>query len=450
MANASTTPAEDPTDSDFAHRPVPESARSSWLSVTGVTVGVMGAMVFLQVPGDLGLHGGVANTVIALVYAVVVAGVLATILAVVAAGHGINSNLISRGSGFGVAGSRITGLFYAANFIALAATEGSIMAGGLHEWIPAVPLKVWMVVLTVINIFLNWYGMALLERFQKYSLPVYIALLVLAIVWAANTSGSGHGAPSGLSGQSIVTAIGVLNGIVALQALLTADYARFIKKPTLAKCAAVGFAPQVGSFLIVGCIGIWFATRFDEPSPGVYLVMVMGGWGALYTVVSQIRINLINIYSGSLSLQATAASTGKYARGIWVSITAVIALAAMLGNVLGHLGDVLTFLGAFMFAWVSILFADILFARTWRLGAAADDWSASTERFDVGTGIALVAGATVGGVLAIGVDNWLLNAISAFVAGGVAFVLHTVSAWLQRGRLDAGTTPAHDPVNVNQ
>lgn len=425
-------------DPDFADRPVPASARTSWVSVTMVTLGVVGAMVFLQVPGGLVLGSGVWSTVIALVYAAVATGLIATVLAVLAARHGVSSNLLSRGAGFGVTGSRITGVFYAVNFVVLAATEGSIMASAMHAWIDAVPLQVWMVVLTGVNILLNWYGMAFLEKFQKYTLPVYLVLLVTSVIVALNTSPTPADLPSGVSWEATVTGIGVLNGIVALQALLTADYARFIRTPTIARCAVVGFTPQIGSFLVMGCVGMWFAARFTEPNPGVYLVMVLGGWGALYTLVSQIRINLINIYSGSLSLQASVpVSTGRWTRVIWVSVTALLSLAAMLADLISHLGDVLTVLGAFMFAWVAILVADALFARRWRLGddaPAADPGTGDPGTGDPGTLVALFAGAAVGGFLSVGPDSWLLNATSGFVSACVAVTVHSVSALVSRRR----------------
>jgi hypothetical protein len=55
---------------DYPLSPVPESERLAWLRIVNITLGVTGAMVFLQVPGQLALKFGVIN---ALVFAFLIA-----------------------------------------------------------------------------------------------------------------------------------------------------------------------------------------------------------------------------------------------------------------------------------------------------------------------------------------------------------------------------------------
>jgi purine-cytosine permease-like protein len=420
--------AESAVERDYALEPVPDQDRMPWSRVVVITLGIMGAMIFLQVSGEMALEFGVTNAVIALLYATLATGALAWLLAWFAARTGLNSSLITRGSGYGHAGARVTALFYAANFIVLAAVEGSIMANAIHAYVPGLPLRAWMVVLTVVNLALNWYGIHLLERFQRFSLPLYLVLLAVAIVMALRTPAvEGSSLPSGISITSILAGAGILNGIVALQALLTADYARFTRGPSLGKTLAIGLVPQVASFLVMGLIGIWFATRFRNPNPGVYLVLVMGLWGMLYTVLSQLRINVINIYSSSLSLQGFFSPFSRVLgqRAIWVTVTALAALGLMLVNVLDHIGSVLTFLGSFMFAWIGTLVADLLFARRWR-GEHGTMIEYRAERLPAWGGgfVAVVVGALVGAVCALLVEQPTVNACAGFIAGAVAFLVH--------------------------
>lgn len=416
---------------DYALESVPDHARLPWTSVVVITLGIMGAMVFLQVSGEMALQYGVTNTIIALLYATIVTGLLASLLAYFAAKNGLNCSLITRSSGFGHAGARITALFYAANFIALAAIEGAIMANAIHAYLESVPVEVIMVVLTIVNIGLNWYGIQLLERFQKYSLPVYLVLLVAAIFLALRTDAvTGVVLPTGISGSSILAGAGVLNGIVALQSLLTADYARFSRETSWVKVFIIGFTPQIASFLVMGLVGVWFAVRFNEANPGVYLVLVMGVWGAIYTVLSQLRINVINLYSGSLSLEGFFSYFSPKAgnRVIWVFVSALLALALMLLDVLGHIGSVLTFLGSFMFAWVATLVADLMVVRPRRQSAGHPlEYRAEYLPAFGRTGLpAVIVGSLVGGGCALFADSSTLAAASGFIAGGIAFVLHLV------------------------
>jgi purine-cytosine permease-like protein len=416
---------------DYALDAVPAGARMHWRSVAVITLGLMGAMIFLQVGGQLALEYGVTNAVLALVYATVVTGLFGSLFGWYAARHGLNSSLITRASGYGHAGARITALFYAANFIALAAVEGSIMASAIHAYLTWLPLWVVEVVLTVVNLALNWYGIRLLERFQKFSLPVYLLLLAAAVIAATRTAAA-HGAPlpHGLSGTGVLAGIGVCNGIVGLQSLLTADYARFTREPRIGRMLLIGFIPQIASFLVMGLIGIWLATRFRESDPGIYLVLVMGAWGAIYTVVTQLRINVINIYSSSLSLQGFFGYFLPRAnsRQVWVVASAGLALLAMLFGILAHVGDVLTFLGSFMFAWVGTLVAELLVVRR---GPARDRLEFRAERLPAWgrTGFpAVVVGALAGGWCALFSGSPTVNAVSGFIAGGVAFALHLVLA----------------------
>src|SRR5699024_7289685 len=212
-------------------------------------------MIFPQVSGEMALELGVGNAIAALVYATIFTGLLASVLAYFAGKYGLNSSLITRGCGYGHAGARVTAAFYAINFIALAAIEGSIMASAVHEYLYWLPLQAAMIILTVVNIGLNWYGIGLVERFQRFSLPIYLLLLIAAIVLALRIPpAEATSVPHSLAGRDILIGAGILNGIVGLQSLLTADYARFTRSPKLGRMIAIGFVPQIATFFIMGLV----------------------------------------------------------------------------------------------------------------------------------------------------------------------------------------------------
>lgn len=431
---------------DYALTAVPPAARMSWLSILNVTVGIAGAMIFMQISGQMALQYGAVNAILANAYATIATGVLATIFAFAAADSGLNSNLMARACGYGYLGSALTSLIYASQFIILAAIEGSIIAQAINAYVPALPLPVLMVVITAGNIALNWYGMRQLDRFQKYSFPVYLVLLATAIMLSARMP-LAHTAdwmtfmpPGGaIGGMALLTCMGILNGIVGVQSVLTADYARFLRSGERSFGAiAVGVVPQIASFFVMGLVGIWFGVRFENGNPGVYMVAVMGAWGAAYTVLSQLRINVINVYSGSLSLSNFFARIFGFAPGrvFWVIAAAALALAAMLADVLSRVGQVLTFQGVFMFAWAASMVADLLVVRR-MLKLQPDALEYRDDRVQawnpVGT-IALVAGCALGSWLALGSANPVLNAASALVAGVTSFVVHIAVAAITQGR----------------
>ena len=403
-------------------------------------------MIFMQVSGEMALEYGAVNAILANIYATLTTGLLAVVFAWASASTGLNSNLMARGCGYGYVGAALTSLIYASNFIILAAIEGSIIAQAINAYVPQAPLAALMVIITVGNIALGWYGMAVLDRFQKYSLPVYVALLVSAIVLAGRMEPGPQAnnwlmmmPPGGaVGGVALLTCMGILNGIVGVQSMLTGDYARFIRQGELKTGAlVVGFVPQIASFFIMGLVGIWFAARFGHANPGVYMVAVMGIWGAVYTVLSQVRINVINVYSGSLSLSNFFARVVGFAPGrvFWVVGTAVLALGAMLSDVLAHVGPVLTFQGVFMFAWAASTVADLLIVKgTLKIGPPNIEYQEARLRAWNPVGpVALVSGSLVGLWLAVLGDDPALAAASAFIAGAISFVVHIALAIATKG-----------------
>ncbi|EPZ46130.1 purine-cytosine permease family protein [Alicyclobacillus acidoterrestris] len=433
-------------EDDFALEAIPEQARMPWSSILNVTMGIVGAMIFMQLGGEMALTYGSVNAILAMVYATAMNAVLAIILAFFAAKTGLNAGLLTRGTGYGFVGAALTSLLYASNFIVLAATEGSIMSHAVHTYLPSIPLWLIMLILGAGIIPLSLYGMKQINKFQRYSLPVYIVLLISGIVVALHKkvstpdnwlTFSPHGQMVG--GAALLTCIGIFNGIIGGQTLLTADYARFIKPKEIRFAPfIIGFVPQLGSYLIMGMVGIWFAVRFAQSDPGVYMVFVLGVGGTLYTVLTQLRINLINIYSGSLGLANFFGRIFKFTPGrvFWVIVTAGIAVVSMLSNIIAHIGVVLTFQGVSMFAWTASMLADLLVVKkVFKIGPSHVEYRRGYLRDWNPVGpIALLVGSAVGLILAISYVGTIASSISAFIAGGIAFVLHIALAMATKGK----------------
>lgn len=431
---------------DYALRRVPQHWRWPWYSIMNVALGVATAMVFMQMGSILAVQYGSVNAIFAEIYATVIAGILGMAITYYAAKTGLNTNLMSRGAGLGFIGSSVTSFIYAINFIMYAAIEGSIMSYAINAYFPSIP--VWLLMITVgLGIIpLNWYGVAQLDKFQKYSIPVYVILLVAGIIAAARMD-LPHSSdwltflPKGgsVGGVGLLTSIGIMNGLVGIMALLVSDYARFIK-PDEQKVGvfAVGFVPQLVCFFIMGLIGVWFGVRFNEVNPGKYFVAAMGVWGAIYTILTQLRINVTNLYSGSLSLANFFARIFHFAPGrvFWVVVTAIAAVISMLVGVLNHLGPMLTFQGVFLFAWVASLAADLLVVKgLLKIGPVhiehrrgyLRDWN------PVGL-VSLIVSSVIGSMMAFGMFGSFWASMSAFVAAVIAFILHISMAVITKGK----------------
>lgn len=432
---------------DFALEKVPlESRTMSWGSITNVTLGVATAMLFMQMGSLMAVSFGSMNALLAEIYATVVGGVLAVGISYLAAKSGLNVNLLARGGGFGYFGASITSIIYALNFIMYCAIEGSIMAYAVHEYIPIIPVYVLMVIFGLGVIPLNWFGIKQLDKLQKWSMPIFIIFLVAGIIMALQADSVFQGSvwsflPEGVKtgGASLLACIGIMNGLVGIMALLVSDYARFIKKEEFKMGVfMVGFIPQLVCFLLMGMVGIWFGVRLGEANPGVYFVNLLGIGGALFTILTQLRINITNLYSGSLSLANFFENVLKFKPGrtFWVIFTAVTAVIAMLAGVINYIGNLLTFQGVFLLAWGAILVSDALVVK--KVLKIGPKYFEHRQEYlyawnPVGV-ISLIIASVIGSIAAFGYMGVFLQNIAAFFAAIVAFVLTIILAIGTKGK----------------
>ncbi|WP_248513591.1 cytosine permease, partial [Sporosarcina sp. NCCP-2222] len=293
---------------------------------------------------------------------------------------------------------------------------------------------------------LNWFGIDQLDKLQKWSLPLFILFLLTAIIVSLYQPSIYQGSvftymPEGvhIGGEALLLCIGMHHGIIGLTALLASDYARFLK-PSDVKVGsvAIGFIPQIFCFGVMGGLGIWFGVRFLESDPGVYIVLLLGIGGALFTMLTQLRINVTNIYSSSLSLSNFFENIFHFTPGrrFWVVFAGVTAILLMLSNIVEHVDTLMTFQGVFLLAWAAILVTDALVVKKW-LKIGPTYYVARQEYLykwnPVGT-ISLIVASVLGTIAALGYMGLFLETTAAFFAALLASILTVVIAVLTKGK----------------
>jgi hypothetical protein len=200
------------------------------------------------------------------------------------------------------------------------------------------------------------------------------------------------------------------------------------------------------AYVVFGVLGLffWAATR-GGTNPGAYFVTTLGVAGFLLIVVTQLRINLINAYSGSLSLANFFSRFGVTpTRAVWALGMVVVGTIIEFTNIVAHLAQVLTFEGVFLAAWIGVIFADLVIVRgRGRFGPDDGRWieyrRAMLPRWNW-TGIIPLAVATaIGAILAFfGNAGMLGGAVSLDISAWVTFIiaagLATYTGWRARGR----------------
>ncbi|MFE9028333.1 purine-cytosine permease family protein [Streptomyces iakyrus] len=390
-AARSTDQAVKETLEDYTLRFAPRSYRRWTPMVVATTaLGGIAYMADFSIGAGIGLAHGTGNALLAIAVAAVVIFVTGFPLAYYGARYNIDLDLITRGSGFGYFGSVLTSVIFASFTFIFFALEGSIMAQGLKLGL-GLPLWLGYLVSTLMVIPLVIYGMTALSKLQVWTTPVWLLLMVGPLVYLVATDpGSvdrflayaGTDGDGGVNTASVLLGAGVCLSLIA-QIGEQIDYLRFMPPKTEANkrswwTAVVMAGPgwvvlgalkqAIGVFLAVYIIAEVGASAAPEPIQQFKHAFdaMMPSWIVLplavaLVVISQIKINVTNAYSGSLAwTNSFTRVTGRYpGRMVFVLVNLGFALALMEADMFSFLNTILGFYSNCAIAWVVTVATDI-------------------------------------------------------------------------------------------
>ncbi|QFU85998.1 cytosine permease [Amycolatopsis sp. YIM 10] len=409
---------------------------------------------------------GFTSGVLAILAAALVIFVTGAPIAAACAKYGVDMDLLTRGAGFGYFGSTLTSLVYASFTVIFFALEGSIMAQAFDLAL-GVPLPIGYLLSTLIVLPFALYGMGALAKMQTWTQPLWIAGLILPFVVVAvrepgrlaefASFGGTEGAGSQFSAIGFGFGMGVALSLIG-QIGEQADYLRFMPEKTAANkrswWAAVlaagpgwvilGAAKQIGgallAFLALGVVGEAHALEPIAP----YLEAVKPALGpvaltfaALFVVVSQIKINTTNAYSGSLSFANFFSRVlHRHPGRVWyVLVNCGIALALMEFGAFALLNKILGFYSNVAIAWIGAVCADLLIVKPLGLSPRYVEFKrAYLHKINpVGFG-SMVFASAVSITAYFGAFGQYPAAFSPLLALVIAVVCVPLLAWLTRGR----------------
>jgi purine-cytosine permease-like protein len=387
---------------DYTLRFAPRSYRRWGTGV--VAISALGGIAYLAdfaIGANIGISYGTTNALWGIAIFAVVIFATGLPLAYYAARYNIDLDLITRGSGFGYYGSVVTNVIFASFTFIFFALEGSIMAQGLELGLH-IPVWLGYAVSTLVIFPLVIYGMKVLSTLQVWTTPLWLLLMVLPFVYlvvshpdSVSSFFAYHGENSrGEDGQgatdlgSMLLAAGVCLSLIA-QIAEQIDYLRFMPPRTpensrrwwtamiLAGPGWVFFGAikqVIGLFLAVYIIANVAdgATVANEPVHQ-FLEIYRGflpGWLAMtlavvLVVISQIKINVTNAYSGSLAWTNSYTRLTKHYPGrlVFLGFNLVIALVLMEANMFDFLNTILGFYANCGMAWIVVVASDIVFNK---------------------------------------------------------------------------------------
>lgn len=387
LAQREQVPAHE-TLEDHALRFAPSHYRRWSPAVVATTA--LGGIAYLadfSIGAGIGLSYGTANALLGILVAAVIIFTTGFPLAYYGARYNIDLDLVTRGAGFGYYGSVLTSAIFGSFTFIFFATEGAIMAQGLRAGL-GVPLWLGYLITTLVVIPLVIRGMKVLSTVQVWTTPLWLLLMAAPVVQLLVFDPGAIGRWWSFSPVGGVSAAAVMGGAGVALSLMAqigeqVDYLRFMPPRTSVNKRAwwvgviaagpgwvvLGAVKQaVGTLLAVAMVGAagqaatepvqQFTSsyaRFLPASLAVALAVVL-------VVLSQLKINVTNAYSGSLAwTNVVTRVTGRYpGRIALVVANLAVALVLMEADLFAFLNAVLSFYANCAIAWVVTVAADIV------------------------------------------------------------------------------------------
>ncbi|MBN3727508.1 hybrid sensor histidine kinase/response regulator [Burkholderia sp. Ac-20379] len=463
----------DETLEDYALRYTPISFRRwSEFRVANTAIGAVSFLVLEAIGGSLVVDYGFTNAVCAIAAVSMLIWLTSLPISYYAARHGVDMDLLTRGAGFGYIGSTVTSLLYASFTFIFFALEAAIMSLALQLMFP-ISIGLAYVISSLVVIPIVMFGITLINRLQSWTQPLWLVLFVLpyaAMLWHhpellrewATFAGF---APEGRAFSLIAfgQAATVVFALI-VQVGEQVDYLRFLPPLTRTNrrrwwiallAAGPGWIVPGALKMLGGAFLAFIAIQHEidvahavQPTQ-MYLVayhllldpLGLAAWAVpaavLFVIVSQLKINVTNAYAGSLAWSNFFArlTHSHPGRVVWLVFNVLIALLLVEMGVFDAIGKVLSMYANVAIAWVGALFADLVVNKP--LGYSPRDIEFKRAHlYDINpVGVGAMAIAAVTAMLAHGgAFGELAQAMSPFIALGVAFVCAPAIAILTRGR----------------
>lgn len=377
---------------DYVLRYVPHSFRTWSPQIIAITaLGGIAYLADLSIGASIGIAYGTINALYAILLAAIIIFITGLPLAYYSSRYNIDLDLITRGCGFGYYGSIITSIIFASFTFIFFALEGSIMAQGLLVGLN-IPLSIGYLITTLMVIPLVIYGMKALSKLQLWTTPIWLLLMAAPVIILIHKNPllvnqffnyAGSNGKNTLNIASIIAGSGIALALIG-QIGEQIDYLRLMPAPTnkTRKAWWISIVIAGPGWVFIGAIkqiiGIFLAlyviNKFT-PALAVEPVYQMIGafnaflpsWLAIIlavtlVVISQIKINVTNAYSGSLAWTNTYTRITKHYPGriVFVLFNLSIALILMETNMFKILGFILGFYSNCAIAWIGIVATDIV------------------------------------------------------------------------------------------
>lgn len=451
---------------DYAVGRVPSRYRWPIPAIILVLLGNSTAMFWFSLGADMSYKVGWPTLLLPIGYMVVLATIIGACIMKLASKEGLSLNLLTRGLGFGYLGSAFTSLIYAVNFIFYFLFEGTIVSHAIAHYagVEVDSFKGVLIFASIglVTIWFVWKGMSSMQFLQTWGVPIFILLFGFCLYQLTHNydavGPSGWFARGEVDGTALWVVMNMANGQIVFQGLLATDYGRFAKPGISHKGTAtimLGMLIPIVAVMLCGAFlaytlmphiqsGDPFALALD---PGFVFPFVIALVGVIFTIITQIRINVMNLYSGSIALSNTMDMAFNYRPGRqwWMVLVWGLGVVFYIFNILQYTGTFLAITGILTNTWVFIILADYFVCRK-MLNLAPSDFVEFRREYlrswnPCGV-ISLLVAVAIGAAGILGAYPLYYASFIAMLVGPLLHVTFTVAT---RGRYYFKTFPQDMP-----
>lgn len=447
------------------------SRRWSAARVANTALGGVSFLALEAIGGTVTIGYGFANALPAILAVSLLILLTAIPISYYAARDGVDIDLLTRGAGFGYIGSTVTSLIYASFTFIFFAIEAVILAAMLESSF-GIPPPMGYVICSVAVVPLVTHGFTFISRLQLWSQPVWIVLQILPFLVVGTSVASAlrdwttyPGVTAGADGHFNIVLFGAAASVVV--SLITqvgeqVDFLRFLparvpERQNIGWWAAmlaggpgwilVGLLKLLaGSFLACLAVAEGVAPMLARQPNTMYEIafrhVVQSPTAALalatcFVVISQLKINLMNAYAGSIGWSNffSRLTHSHPGRVVWLVFNIAIALLLMELGIYQAIEHTLVLYSAVAAAWIGALVSDLVINKPLGYSPAHIEFKRA-HLYDinpVGCGAMLIAVAAAalayGGALGA-----VAEAFTPFVGFAAAFLVAPVIAWATDGR----------------
>lgn len=435
----------------YAIERVPAEKRWSIPAISLVLLGNATAMFFFSFGAQQVFLVGWPMMLIPIGYFFFGALIIGALTMRMASREGLSQSLISRALGFGSRGAALTSFIYAVNFIFYFLFEGTIVSHAIAYYfnvdINSFGGILIFAVIGLITIAFVWRGMYAMSVLQTWGFPIFVGLLIWAIFQLQSHGGAvgpaGWAATGVSGGAALWTALSFANGQMIFQGLMATDYGRFAAKTIRYRGTATIMLLELipmfvviflGAYLGASLVGGFGAEKAQDP--GFVFVHLMGLGGVVFVIITQIRINVMNLYGGSITLSSgfDVAAHFRPGRPWWMFAVWLFGVIFYATNVINHLGTFLAITGVLTNTWVLIILADYFICRRWLKLGRGEDVEYREEEVRPWNPCGLISLGVAVAVGALGILEIYPMAYASFVAMILGPILHVALTVATKGR----------------